>query len=386
MRPWNPQRYRAAGEKEGIDDAVLDAAIAAIERIQAVNAALPPLLTLMHLSKETGISYRFLRRVVGRRVDPYSSFALRKRTPGLRRTRTIHIPDDVVLKLQRWISQAILKQVRPHKASFGYHPGSSPEFAARQHLNARWLVKIDLADFFDNIREPAVYDVFRSLGYSDLLSFELARIVTRAELATEKAGDTETHAIPFYATNSNGFLPQGAPTSPMMSNLVMRSADGVLMDLAKRYGYRYSRYADDLVFSCATKSTRRKAQQLQIEAIDILRECGFTPNQRKCKIVAPGGRKMVLGLHVDGPKLRLPQSFKDNIRLHLYYLSSADHGPAAHASKRRSSIASLYAHVHGLISWSKAIEPRFYQNAKAQFNAVNWPREVVGMVQERWNG
>ncbi|NKL59592.1 reverse transcriptase family protein, partial [Rhizobium leguminosarum] len=296
MARWNPQRYQDEGEKQGIDPGVLDAASKAIANIQAVNPSLPPILTLMHLSKVTEVNYPYLREIVGRKIDPYKSFALRKRTPGLHRTRTIHVPEDYLLTVQRWISRAILRQAAPHSASFGYHPGSSPVTAARRHRNAKWLIKIDLKDFFDNIREPAVFDVFRSLGYGSLISFEMARIVTRAPDAKRAQIAIDEHRIPFYSVDSNGFLPQGAPTSPMLSNLVMRGLDAKLQELANEHDFRYSRYADDLVFSCRDQKSRSAAQTLRDAALQALRAGGFTPNMRKTTIVAPGGRKIVLGL------------------------------------------------------------------------------------------
>lgn len=382
MAYWNPQRYQDEGEQQGIEQSVLNSAVLAIQQIQRVNPSLPPLLTLMHLSKASGIHYPYLRKIVGRKIDPYKSFSLKKRTPGLRRTRTIHVPDDKLLDVQRWISASILRKVQPHSSSFGYHPGSSPVAAARRHLNARWLIKIDLADFFDNIREPAVFDVFRSLGYGKLISFELTRIITKSSEVNIPI--PSANAIPFYSSGTNGFLPQGAPSSPMMSNLVMRKTDDTLNRLSLERDFRFTRYADDLVFSTTAKKSRYEAEELRTAVIDILRNNGFTPNLRKTTIVGPGGRKIVLGLLVDGPKIRLPKDFKNNLRQHLHYLSSTVDGPARHAENRKSSIIGIYEHVRGLISWTKSTEPSFYEKCKREFEAVAWPPEVVGISSAEW--
>lgn len=112
---------------------------------------------------------------------------------------------------------------------------------------------------------------------------------------------------------------------------------------------------------------------LRREVCRILNEAGFRPNHRKTVIRGPGTRRVILGLLVDGPTPRLSREFKDNIRLHLYYLTSPDHGPAKHALARKTGTSSLYHHVRGLIAWATQVEPAFGAAALMTFRSAPWP-------------
>lgn len=109
------------------------------------------------------------------------------------------------------------------------------------------------------------------------------------------------------------------------------------------------------------------------DVLECLNTGGFKHNTRKTAVRGPGDRRIVLGMLVDTDKPRLAKAFKDNLRLHLYYLTSPKHGPAAHAASRRTSISNIYHHVRGLISWAKTVEPAYGDSALASFNSVNWP-------------
>ena len=145
----------------------------------------------------------------------------------------------------------------------------------------------------------------------------------------------------------------------MLSNLVMRDLDERLIALAAQHGMRYTRYADDLAFSCTNRRDRANIERFKRLVLAELSREGFSYNHRKTVIRGPGSRRIVLGMLVDGPSPRLPREFKDMLRLHLYYLGSSNHGPSKHALSRRTSVSSLYHHVRGLIGWAMSVEPDF---------------------------
>ena len=288
----------------------------------------------------------------------------------------ISIPEGRLFRCQKWISENILRFGAPHRASYAYHPGSNPVFAARAHTEAKWLIKVDIQDFFHAISENQVYKVFRSLGYARLVSFELARLCTmpcerrEPDMADEKyLGATIEH----YYTPYVGILPQGAPTSPMLSNLVMKELDAKLTKLAEDNSMSFTRYADDIVFSCKDARARQSVNRVKSLILKALNDEGFKPNLRKTKVRGPGTRKVVLGVLVDGKQPRLPHEYKDKIRQHLHYLTHPDFGPANHAASRNTSISRIYHHVFGLICWAKAVEPSFGREATELFNSVRWP-------------
>lgn len=374
MRELSPQQYRAKGQSNGVDPEILANAVSAINRIKSVDARLFPLLTLNHLSHATGISYGYLRKVVSRGVVPYRHFLLKKRQPGRKNLRVISVPDKKIMICQKWISDNILQFAPIHSDSYAYHPKSNPVFAAKVHSNSTWLIKVDIQDFFHSISEHKVYSAFRSLGYSRLLSLELARICTFPLAYQKEHCDRYGElAIGYYNTAWIGALPQGAPTSPMISNLVMRDLDEQFAQLATKYGMRFSRYADDIVFSCNNTRELGEINLVKRLVIKALNDDGFKPNLRKTVIRGPGTRKIVLGLLVDNSEPRLTREFKDLLRMHLHYLTHPDFGPAHHADARKTSLSTMYHHVFGLVCWARVAEPYFGDKALALFNTVKWP-------------
>lgn len=377
MRITSPQHYVAAGHELAVDPLVLEIASKVISQIWSVNPNLFPLLTLNHLSVVSGVDYGFLRNVVARKTGNYRQFLMRKRVPGRRRVRVISMPVPKLKRCQHWIVENILKHAMPSPDSYAYHPNSNPVFAAQRHSNSVWLIKVDIEDFFNSIHEHDVYRVFRSLGYAGILSLELARICT---MAAKWRPDTDEqlarylkNSVAYYCNQWIGILPQGAPTSPMLSNLVMRDVDQRLARLASSSNMRFTRYADDIVFSCSDRRPADKVRSVRNQVLTILNDAGFRPNRRKTVIRGPGDRKLVLGLLVDGKQPRLAKEFKDEIRMHLHYLGHPNFGPAGHATARKTSIAAIYHHVLGLIFWARAVEKNFGSDLLRQFNSIAWP-------------
>lgn len=380
MSLLSSQRYRSKGRRLGIDPTTLDRAVATIERIQRSDPRLTPILTLRHLSELTGAQYGYLRRVVGRILGGYRHVHLRKRIPGRSRHRVISIPPKRLLEVQQWIAQNVLRFTDPSRASFAYHPNCSPVLAAEEHCGCEWLLKVDIVEFFHSITEGRISAVFYRLGYPRLVAFELARLTTMPLIRGALQRDAERwSAIPLYQSEYEGVLPQGAPTSPMLSNLVMRDLDERLIELSKQHEMCYTRYADDLAFSCGKGFDRSHIEQFKRLVLSELSREGFSPNLRKTVIRGPGTRRIVLGMLVDGPSPRLPREFKDMLRLHLHFLKSESHGPSAHAQKRRKSVSGLYHHVRGLIGWAMSVEADYGARVLAEFDAVAWPP-----VQPRW--
>jgi len=371
------QHYRSQGRRLGIDENILDRAVEAIERIRRTDPRLTPVLTLRHLSELTGAHYGYLRRVVARMLGQYRRISLRKRIPGRSRHRIISIPPQQLMEVQQWIVQNILRHVEPCSASFAYHPGSSPVLAAEEHCGCAWLLKIDIEDFFHTITEGRISALFFQLGYPRLLAFELARLTT---MLIDSPGPALVRqpaqrwpAIPYYHSPWEGVLPQGAPTSPMLSNLVMRDLDTRLLSLSAQYGMRYTRYADDLAFSCRTGHDRAYVERFKRLVLAELSHEGFRPNLRKSVIRGPGTRRIVLGMLVNGPTPKLPREFKDMLRLHLHYLRSPNFGPSKHAERLKTSLSTLYHRVRGLIGWATSVEPDYGAECLASFEEVDWP-------------
>lgn len=380
--PWDPQQFSAGAKSLGRPPAAIANSVTAGNRIKHRDPDLPVILTLAHLAHLTNTPYlkvtAYARRATS---ETYRVFQLRKRPkPGSdgphRGHRTICVPEPTLMRLQRWIAQNLLRTdaAAPNAASFAYYRDRGLLAAAKRHAGCRWLVKMDIRDFFDSLTERHVYRVFRDLGYGALLSFQLARICTRVR--KQDPQDVRwTLGVPGYFNRRQGRLPQGAPTSPGLANLAVRPLDERLKALADARGWTYTRYADDLAFSTRDASDRTAARDLVKAVRQELVRFGLSPNNAKTVIAGPGSRRLVLGLLVDGPVPRLTRDFRGRIETHLYALGAASIGPAKHRQARNfASLIGMRHHIAGLIAFAFHIEPAYGQARFDEFNAIDWTR------------
>ncbi len=384
MNSWRSQPYRIDGIAQNVDSAVLENAIAASRAVVRVDHRMPPVLTLRHLAYLTDVNFQTLRDIVGRvRKDPYRAFHVRKRKrpDEKQRYRIICVPEPPLLQAQSWIAHRILSFGKPHAASTAYGSGCSIESAVSRHCGASTLIKLDVQRFFESISELQVYRVFRRLGYQPLVAFEMTRICTRQvyrgrpELDRERLSHRAPYLIKAYKQGAIGYLPQGAPTSPMLANLAAYELDDTIEEIARRRDLRYSRYADDITLSMhGDAMSKRQAHEVIDKVYEAMWMHGLSPNRAKAKIVGPGARKVVLGLLVDGERPRLTREFKANLRMHLYYLLHPAIGPTQHAERRRfAAVAGLRHHLQGLIAYANQIEPEYAMLRKAEFDGIEWP-------------
>jgi RNA-directed DNA polymerase len=383
MTGWRPQLYRRIGKSKSIDADILRHAVKIGSDITKRNAALPPIFTLRHLAHLSDVDYGLLRVIVSRKLpDPYKTFRIRKRrgSVGHDRFRRICVPDPELMRVQRWISKNVLAIIKPHAASVAYAKDSQILRAAEVHCGSRWLVKLDVSNFFESISEIAVYRVFREWNYQSLVSFELARLCTRLShdnyqaarrWSANRSGEM---VIPEYTSARMGYLPQGAPTSPMLSNFAARNLDIAITDIAEANSMNYTRYADDVTLSTTDIGfTRRMASAVIGSVYSTMRRNGLSPNIAKTQVVPPGARKIVLGLLVDGESPRLTREFRGKLRQHLYYLGQPD-GPRQHARNRGfESIIGLRNHIGGLICFAEQIEPIVGREFSNAFAKICWP-------------
>lgn len=286
------------------------------------------------------------------------------------------------MNVQRWINAHILSSLNVHHCSYAFKEGSSILKCAARHSGAKWLVKMDVSGFFGSISEIQVYRVFRKLGYQPLISFELARLTTHPSgpnSSRYKMAHWRSHqhagVIGHYRSAHIGYLPQGAPTSPMLSNVVMREADAEIEKFAKKVGMRYTRYSDDLTFSTTSNSSRAVALSLIQHVSKVLRSMGLEANPRKTVVAPPGSRKIVLGLLVHDNEPRLTRDFRDKLRQHLYYLNSL--GPSKHAAARGfDSIWGMYRHIRGLIDFANLVDQSYAETMLKQLHQVKWPIDL----------
>lgn len=357
----SPHLYRLRGRERDIPREVIEAALANSAIVETWGLA--SVLSLGHLAHQTGAPYNYLRSVVERARDPYRTFEIRRRQG--RTPRLISSPDATLLYVQRWLLRRILSKVSPHASSYAYENGKSIRQCAQQHLGAKWLVKLDLHDFFHSIDERRVYQQFVTLGYGRLISFEMARICTRQATANGfpysdrfRATCRPRAAIPEYSSQLVGFLPQGAPTSGALANLVARSLDERLSIIARDHQLVYTRYADDIVLSALFPFDRALACRVIRLARRAVEKSQFSLHDKKTHIVPPGARRIVLGLLVDGDRVRLSKNMRARIASHLYGVENfglRDHQVA----RGFSSLLGMVRYIDGMLSFAHDIDPQW---------------------------
>jgi hypothetical protein len=230
---------------------------------------------------------------------------------------------------------------------------------------------MDLHDFFETIEEVRVYSVFHSLGYSPLVSLELARICTRFALFGygQRIRSRSYPAIPSYATRAEGWLPQGAPTSGALANAATLVLDRKLTKVASQYGLTYTRYSDDLTFSAGVTFSRGRAASLINHVRNIIRDEHLVLHDKKTRVVPPGARHIVLGLMLGSDSVRLLPEFKRRIDVHIRGVDRF--GLAQHAAHRGfRSIFSFINHVDGCLAFAQGIEPLYARQSRERWNAA----------------
>ena len=199
--------------------------------------------------------------------------------------RLLHEPVPQLKFAQRRILKRLLDRVELHPAAHGFRPRRSIVTNAREHVGQELVVGLDIRDFFPSITYARVYGVFRSLELEKREAALMARLTTH-----------------------EGALPQGAPTSPAIANIVCRRLDRRLAGLAKRAGARYTRYADDV-----TLSGPRDILSILPVVRRIISEEGFGVHPRKTRIMGRGARQQVTGLVVND-KVSVPRDARRKLR------------------------------------------------------------------------
>jgi retron-type reverse transcriptase len=217
------------------------------------------------------------------------------------KSREINAPLPHLKKAQHWILSEILQQAPAHPASHGFIKNRSTATNAEPHCNQQVVVKLDLINFFPTITFRRVRGVFCALGYSRKVAYNFAMLTTFAPQEFSRAA-----------------LPQGAPTSPAISNLVCRRLDARLAGLAKQFGATYTRYADDLTFSGPVEFQHRLSRFFLLVNKIIKRE-GFQINWEKRRILRKGQSQQICGLVVN-QQVNLPRKQRRLFRSMLHRL------------------------------------------------------------------
>lgn len=220
----------------------------------------------------------------------YVHFQVPKKSGG---TRTLSAPHRTLAAAQRWILDNILRRLPVEPPVHGFQPGRSTLSNAQAHVRQAVVVNLDLQDFFPRIVFPRVRSVFHRLGYSPAVATLFALLCTECpRQMVQYAGQ------PYHVAIGPRGLPQGACTSPALSNQVARKLDRRLHGLANKLGLSYTRYADDLTFS-GGDDLNAQIGYLMACVRHIADDEGFAVNEKKSRVLRRNTAQLVTGLVVN---------------------------------------------------------------------------------------
>ncbi len=208
-------------------------------------------------------------------------------------TRIISVPIPSLKDAQTWILHNILDKVEANDAAHGFRRHRSIVTNARPHVGKEIVVKIDLQDFFGAIDYVCVKSVFTYLGYSATAA-NIFSLLCTARVVNKIAPEQEMK----YSNNRKRCLPQGAATSPALSNIFCFTLDRDLSQIARDLGFNYTRYADDMTFSgdgIAPATIARLLDRLH----KIITRKGFRINPDKTQILGKAQQHRVTGVIVN---------------------------------------------------------------------------------------
>lgn len=266
----------------------------------------------------------------------YHRIEMKKKSGGI---RYIESPFKELKAIQRWVLRCILDKLSPSIYAKGFVRKKSIFDNAKPHEGNQYILNIDLKDFFTNVKASHVYTLFKNIGYNNNIAFILTSFCSKG-----------------------GYLPQGAPTSPALSNLVCLRLDHRISTYCKKRALTYTRYADDLCISGNKILILQKSSYLIKEVIS---DEGFSINPRKEKLLGPKVRREITGLTVT-PNITISKRHYCVYRKRIYDLI-------------RNEISNKHEVIKGILSFVGSIDKgkgnklsEFYQKQASVIIKI-WP-------------
>jgi RNA-directed DNA polymerase len=303
-----------------------------------LNNGMPVIFDTDHLSKLIGISSHELYSYYLFANNLYTEVKLPKKNGSF---RTINAPSENLKYIQKWILDNILYNKNCSHFANGFIKDKSIVDNARPHVGKPCVINLDIKDFFPTIKYIDIYKLFKGFGYTSHLSMVLTGISTY-----------------------NNVLPQGAPTSPYLSNLICRNLDVKFENLANRISASYTRYADDITFS-GEKSITKYIALIK----SIIKSEGFTINEKKVRVQYQYHKQMVTGLIVN-EKLSVPKSTKMYLRQQIYF--SIKYGVTNNLERQNINKSNYKDHLYGIAYFIKMVEPLVGEQYIKQLNGIDW--------------
>lgn len=302
----------------------------------------PIIYNTSHFSSLVGYKKQYIKKAVFYTESFYTDYEIKKKNGKI---RIISEPLPSLKDIQIWILNNILQNLEVSLYAKAYRKKVSLTENLKFHFGQPKVFTIDLKDFFPSIKTNSIEEIFLSLGYSALISNLLAKLCTK-----------------------NDSLPQGAPTSPYLSNLYFFKADKVIAEYCKEKSIRYTRYADDLSFS---GDFDEKA--LLGFITKVMSRIDLKINSDKTKLMRPNERQSVTGIVVN-QKPQVVFHKRNKLRQELYYINK--YGIVNHMERKGIKKRSYLEHLLGQINFVIQINPNDEEFKKYKELLIKLKKEI----------
>lgn len=319
------KRFKISARKRRLPDDCIVSYLDYAKNLYDKN--LPIIFDIEHLSRLLGYKTRYLYSVTNNYTKSYRIYEIPKHN---KKTRTIIEPFPDLKKIQSWILKNILEKVSTSIYAKAYKPDYSLKDNVRFHVKQPVVIKLDVLNFFPSINQDYVIKLFIQLGYSKSLAGLLGRLCCY-----------------------KGELPQGAPTSPYISNLYCSKLDKRIGTYVTKLGFRYTRYSDDITIS-------GNISYKQIGSIirfckRCLSDNKLRLNNEKTQILRPYHRQVVTGIILN-EKISAGTKRKKEVRKQIYYIKK--YGLESHIKHEKIDKQNYLYHLAGLVNWVLFLEKK----------------------------
>lgn len=280
---------------------------------------------LFQLAAYLGLGKKDFFRLLKNVNNEYEFFKVKKKNGGF---REIHAPSSELRRVQTTILRRILSCYDVSPYACAYVKGKSLPANAAPHTGKKFILKMDITDFFGSISfEQVISTVFNKKLFPACVGYVLTTLCCY-----------------------KGYLVQGAPTSPALSNLVLKRFDDVMGAWCEKRNISYTRYCDDITFSANEPPFAAYSK-----AKSFLNDMGFEINKKKTRFVANTSSQKVTGLVVN-EKVSVPKKYKRDLRQKIYYFLKFDKDDIAFKQSGRE-YCSYVNYLLGRANYVLSIEP-----------------------------